>query len=178
MMGSTSRRLCVALCTASAALATPTTTAQAAAPVEWYQLATGFVRETFNADGFPNGFSEPNPWGQYTAYLMSTNALGQRTWRIENFLPTGTFQQGSTMWLFEGSQRALLVDTAQNTVDVPIVPGQPDLVTVVKRLLGNQQRRHAEAEPRGLRGGDHARSRRSHGQERGAGAAHDLLPVR
>ncbi len=136
MMGSTSRRLCVALCTASAALATPTTTAQAAAPVEWYQLATGFVRETFNADGFPNGFSEPNPWGQYTAYLMSTNALGQRTWRIENFLPTGTFQQGSTMWLFEGSQRALLVDTAQNTVDVPIVPGQPDLVTVVKRLLG------------------------------------------
>ena len=41
------------------------------------------------------------------------------------------------MWLFEGSQKALLVDTAQNTVDMPIVPGQLDLVTVVKQLLGH-----------------------------------------
>ena len=26
------------------------------------------------------------------------------------------------MWLFEGSQKALLVDTAQNTADKPIAP--------------------------------------------------------
>ena len=50
-----------------------------------------------------------------------TNDKGQRTWRIENFLNstriTYRYGQGSTMWLFEGSQKALLVDTAQNTAD-------------------------------------------------------------
>lgn len=128
------KRACVALGVA-ASLATAGR-AQAAAPVSWYTPANGFVKETYNATGQPNGFESPNPWGRYTAYLMQTNDAGQRTWRIENFLPQGAAAQGSTMYLFEGDDRALLVDTAQNTVDVPIVPGQADLVTVVERLLG------------------------------------------
>src|SRR6201991_5071104 len=110
----------IALALAIGALSAPS--AQAAAPIEWYRQ--------------PNGFEAPNPWGRYTAYLLSTNERGQRTWRIENFLPQGAASQGSTMWLFEGSRKALLVDTAQNTVDVPIVAGKPDLAAVVDRLLG------------------------------------------
>jgi glyoxylase-like metal-dependent hydrolase (beta-lactamase superfamily II) len=128
------KRLGVALC-AAVTLAS-TAPAGAAAPVTWYQPAAGFVKETYNAAGQPNGFEAPNPWGRYSAYLMQTNDAGQRTWRIENFLPQGAAAQGSTMYLLEGNERALLVDTAQNTVDVPIVPGQADLVTVVERLLG------------------------------------------
>ena len=89
-------RVCAVLCaaTTTATLAGSAVSAQAAAPVEWYRLATGFVHETYNADGFPNGFAQPNPWGRYTAYLMSTNAQGQRTWRIENFLPHGHLPAG------------------------------------------------------------------------------------
>src|SRR4029078_9140102 len=73
----------------------------------------------------------------YTAYLLSTNAKGQRSWRIENYLPNPTAgtAQGSTMYLFEGNARALLVDTAQNTADVA---GQADLKAVVRHLLGHQ----------------------------------------
>jgi len=112
--------------------------AQAQAPVEYFRLVPGFLREATNQDGMPagNGFAAPNPWGAYTAYVLSTNAKGQRTWRIENFLPNrnGLTAQGSTMYLFEGSERALLVDTAQNTPDVP---GQNDLKTIVKYLLGH-----------------------------------------
>jgi len=110
----------------------------APAPVEYYRLVPGFVRETMNEHGMAagSGFSTPNPWGAYTAYLLSTNAKGQRTWRIENYLPNpgGGTAQGSTMYLFEGSSRALLVDTAQNTQDVP---GKNDLKTVVRYLLGH-----------------------------------------
>src|SRR4051795_9540869 len=118
--------------------------AHAAAPVEYYRLAPGFLSESWDSDGVPlrdGGFATPNPWGFYTAYLLQTNDKGQRTWRFENFLNstriTYRYAQGSTMYLFEGSRKALLVDTAQNTPDTPIVPGQLDLVTVVKQLLGH-----------------------------------------
>jgi glyoxylase-like metal-dependent hydrolase (beta-lactamase superfamily II) len=80
------------------------------------------------------GFASPNPWGANTAYLMATNARGQRTWRIENYLQQASMAQGSTMYLLDGSQRALLVDTAQNT---PEVMGQNDLKTLVRHLLGH-----------------------------------------
>jgi glyoxylase-like metal-dependent hydrolase (beta-lactamase superfamily II) len=144
---------------AALALATSTmagvSAASAAAPVSWDTLARGFVAESFLPSGFPvgpTGFSSPNPWGQYSAYLMATNEKGQRTWRIENFLPNQnlagqSYAQGSTMYLLEGSQRALLVDTAQNTVDVPLVAGQPDLVTIAKHLLGHTNTGLVKANP-------------------------------
>ena len=123
--------------------------AQTPAPVEYYRLAHGFIAETFDVDGraVGNGFgTTPNPWGQYTAYLLSTNAKGQRTWRVENYLPNqgGTTSQGSSMYLFEGSERALLVDTAQNTVDVA---PQGDLKSVVRHLLGRQNDGSVKAQP-------------------------------
>jgi glyoxylase-like metal-dependent hydrolase (beta-lactamase superfamily II) len=108
-------------------------------PVEHYRLVPGFVREQFGADGMAQGtgFAQPNPWGAYTAYLLTTNGRGQRTWRIENYLPNpnGLTAQGSSMYLFEGGARALLVDTAQNTEDAP---GQPTLKDVVRHLLGHE----------------------------------------
>src|ERR1700761_5204051 len=126
-----------------AAFTVGTGTAKAAAPVDWYTLAPGFTSESWDSDGVPifNGFSTPNPWGFYTAYLMQTNAKGQRTWRIANFLNStrlgSQYGQGATMYLFEGNPKALLIDPARNPKDLPIVPGQPDLVTVVKQLLGH-----------------------------------------
>ena len=107
--------------------------------VEHYRLVPGFLPEVFNDSGMAvgTGFAGANPWGAYTAYLLATNARGQRTWRIEHYLPnpaSGT-AQGSTMYLFEGNTRALLVDTAQNTPDVP---GQNDLKTVVRHLLSHE----------------------------------------
>ena len=123
----------------SIADASSRTAAQGPPPIEYYRLVPGFLPESFNEDGMArgNGFATDNPWGQYTAYLLATNAKGQRTWRIENYLPNpgGGTAQGSTMYLFEGRQRALLVDTAQNTTDIP---GQNDLKTVVRHLLGHQ----------------------------------------
>jgi glyoxylase-like metal-dependent hydrolase (beta-lactamase superfamily II) len=111
---------------------------QAPPPVEHYRLVPGFVAERFHAEGMAigTGFAAPNPWGAYTAYLLATNAKGHRTWRIEHYLPntaSGT-AQGSSMYLFEGSSLALLVDTAQNTPDEP---GRTDLKTVVRHLLGH-----------------------------------------
>src|ERR1035438_9161849 len=99
--------------------------AQTAPPVEYYRLVPGFLRENKDAGGraIGTGFASPNPWGAYTAYLMAANAKGQRTWRIEDYLQTGNSAQGSTMYLWEGSERALLIDTAQNT---PEVAGQSD----------------------------------------------------
>jgi glyoxylase-like metal-dependent hydrolase (beta-lactamase superfamily II) len=137
---------------AALALAAP---ARAAAPVSWSTPAAGFVPETFDEWGWgigPNAFPSGNAWGQYSAYLMSTNDKGQRTWRIENYLPNQAiaghaYAQGSTMYLFEGSQRALLVDTAQNTTDVPVVAGQPDLVTVVRQLLEHDNTGAAKPNP-------------------------------
>src|SRR4051812_29159141 len=134
--------------------AAPATAAHAAAPVEYYRLAPGFLSESWDSDGVPlrnGGFATPNPWGFYTAYLMQTNDKGQRTWRIENFLNstriTYQYAQGSTMYLFEGSQKALLVDTAQNTPETSIVPGQLDLVSVVKQLLGHDNNGNVKANP-------------------------------
>ena len=110
--------------------------AQAPPTIEYYRLVPGFLPEVFTDDGMAKGtgFAAENPWGAYTAYLLATNAKGQRTWRIEDYLPNagGATSQGSTMYLFEGNERALLVDTAQNTADVP---GKTDLKTVVRHLL-------------------------------------------
>jgi glyoxylase-like metal-dependent hydrolase (beta-lactamase superfamily II) len=143
----------VALAVAFGALATAEV-ARAAEPVQWYRLAPGFLSESWDSDGVPlldGGFAQPNPWGFYTAYLIHTNDKGQRTWRIENFLNstrlTYRYAQGSTMWLFEGSEKALLVDAAQNTADKPIVPGQLDLVTVVKQLLGHDNSGAPKGDP-------------------------------
>jgi len=121
--------------------------AQTAPPrLEHYRLVPGFLPEVFTESGMAqgNGFATPNPWGTYTAYRLATNAKGHRTWRIENYLPNpaGTTAQGSSMYLFEGSTRALLVDTAQNTVDAP---GQPDLKAVVRHLLGSNDDGSARA---------------------------------
>lgn len=108
--------------------------------LEYYRLVPGFMAEVKNAMGFPagpagTGFATANPWGQYTAYLMATNAKGQRTWRIEHNLPQGNGRaQGSTMYLLEGSKRALLIDTAN---PAKFTLGVDDLKTVVRHLLGH-----------------------------------------
>ena len=121
-------------------------TAQTPPGIEYYRLVKGFLPEVFNDTGMAqgNGFASPNPWGTYTAYRLVTNAKGQRTWRIENYLPNpnGATAQGSSMYLFEGKTRALLVDTAQNTVDAP---GQPDLKAVVRHLLSTNDDGSARA---------------------------------
>ncbi len=130
----------IVLATAAAAMTARHAALLAQAPpaVEYYRLVPGFLPEVFTDDGMAQGtgFAAENPWGAYTAYLLATNARGQRTWRIEDYLPNagGATSQGSTMYLFEGSERALLVDTAQNTVDVP---GKNDLKTVVRHLLSH-----------------------------------------
>jgi glyoxylase-like metal-dependent hydrolase (beta-lactamase superfamily II) len=120
--------------------------AQSAPPLEYYRLVPGFLPEYKNASGrnLGNGFATENPWGAYTAYLMATNAKGQRTWRIEDELPGGGTSQGSSMYLLEGSQRALLIDTAQNS---PEVMGKNDLTTVVKYLLGHNNDGAVKANP-------------------------------
>ncbi len=119
---------------------------QSAPSLQYYQLVPGFLPEKKNALGFAvgTGFAQPNPWGAYTAYLMATNARGQRTWRIENYLQMTNFTQGSTMYLLEGSQRALLIDTAQDT---PEERGKNDLKTVVRYLLGHNNDGSARSNP-------------------------------
>jgi glyoxylase-like metal-dependent hydrolase (beta-lactamase superfamily II) len=106
--------------------------------IDYYRLVKGFVAEKKNAYGWPEGtgFVSDNPWGQYTAYLMNTNALGQRTFRIEHNLPNpdGKTAQGSTMYLLEGSSRALLIDTAN---PAKFIEGKNDLKTLVVHLLGH-----------------------------------------
>ena len=106
--------------------------------ISYYKLVKGFVAEKKNAYGWPegSGFVSDNPWGQYTAYLMNTNALGQRTFRIEHNLPNpdGKTAQGSTMYLLEGSSRALLIDTAN---PAKFIEGKNDLKTLVIYLLGH-----------------------------------------
>jgi len=118
--------------------------------IAWYDLVPGFVAETLDADGWgtASGFDNGNPWGNYTSYLMATNAKGQRTWRVEQYLPNQVinghaYAQGTTMWLFEGSALALLVDTGYpDPAGAPApanrVAGQDDLTTVVKHLLGHE----------------------------------------
>ena len=115
--------------------------------LEYYRVAKGFLPEAKNSYGWAkgSGFATENPWGQYTAYLMLTNAQGQRTWRIEHYLPwtPGPYvsipdpdtSQGSTMYLLEGSSRALLIDTAN---PAKAVDGVNDLKTVVRYLLAHE----------------------------------------
>ncbi len=123
--------------------------------LEYYRVAKGFLPELKNSYGWAkgSGFAKENPWGQYTAFLMLTSAKGQRTWRIEHYLPftPGPYvsipdpdtSQGSTMYLLEGSSRALLIDTAN---PAKATEGVNDLKTVVRYLLAHendgQQRAH------------------------------------
>lgn len=116
------------------------------APIDFYRLFPGFMAETRNDEGFMSGFAAPNPWGQYTAYLMATNAKGQRTIRIEHYIPIGEGKifQGSTMYLLEGRDRALLIDTAQ---PARATPGVNDLKTVVRYILGHNSDGSPKAHP-------------------------------
>lgn len=137
---------CLSASSALAFLLLSQAAAQTAPPLEYYRLVPGFLPEYKNANGrnLGNGFEAPNPWGAYTAYLMATNAKGQRTWRIEDELPGGGTSQGSTCYLLEGFERALLIDTAQNS---PAVMGQNDLKTVVRYLLGHNNDGTVRANP-------------------------------
>jgi glyoxylase-like metal-dependent hydrolase (beta-lactamase superfamily II) len=123
-----------------------TARAQTAPPIEYYRLVPGFLPEYKNASGrnMGTGFATPNPWGAHTAYLMATNSKGQRTWRIEDELPGGGTSQGSSMYLLEGSERALLIDTGQNS---PETMGQNDVKTVVRYLLGHNNDGTVRAKP-------------------------------
>jgi glyoxylase-like metal-dependent hydrolase (beta-lactamase superfamily II) len=114
--------------------------------IDYFKLVPGFMAETKNEQGMAigSGFSGENPWGAYTAYIMATNAKGQRTWRIENYLPQGATAQGSTMYLVEGSEKALLIDTAQNTKEEM---GKNDLKTIVRFLLGHNNEGGVKANP-------------------------------
>jgi glyoxylase-like metal-dependent hydrolase (beta-lactamase superfamily II) len=116
--------------------------------IQYYQLVKGFVAESKTPYGWAKGtgFVSENPWGQYTAYLMATNAQGQRTFRIEHYLPNkdNLTSQGSTMYLFEGSSRALLIDTAN---PAKATEGVNDLKTVVRYLLGHENDGSVRAHP-------------------------------
>jgi glyoxylase-like metal-dependent hydrolase (beta-lactamase superfamily II) len=116
--------------------------------IQYYQLVKGFVAESKNSYGraIGNGFVSDNPWGQYTAFLMATNDKGQRTFRIEHYLPnpaTGT-AQASTMYVLEGSSRALLIDTAN---PAKFTLGVNDLKTVIRYLLGHNDDGTPRARP-------------------------------
>jgi glyoxylase-like metal-dependent hydrolase (beta-lactamase superfamily II) len=131
---------------ASAALAAANTKAHP--NLEFDHLAPGFVAEARTPLGFPagTGFATTNPWGEYTAYLMLTDRLGRRTWRLEHNLPvwgTGT-AQGSTMYLLEGSKRALLIDTGNPAC---AQEGVNDLKTLVRWLLAHDNAGQARASP-------------------------------
>lgn len=124
--------------------------------IEYYRVANGFVPEMRNSYGWAkgSGFATENPWGQYTAFLMLTNSQGQRTWRIEHYLPftPGPYvsipdpdtSQGSTMYLLEGSSRALLIDTAN---PAKATEGVNDLKTVVRYLLAHENDGKPRAHP-------------------------------
>lgn len=124
--------------------------------LDYYHVANGFLPEVKNSYGWAkgSGFATKNPWGQYTAYLMLTSANGQRTWRIEHYLPwtPGPYvsipdsdtSQGSTMYLLEGSDRALLIDTAN---PAKATDGVDDLKTVVRHLLGHESDGTPRAHP-------------------------------
>jgi len=130
--------------------------AEQPARLDYYRVAKGFVAEAKNSYGWAkgSGFATANPWGQYTAYLMLTSSQGHRTWRIEHYLPwaPGPYvsipdpdtSQGSTMYLLEGSSRALLIDTAN---PAKAVEGVNDLKTVVRYLLGHENNGEARIHP-------------------------------
>lgn len=116
------------------------------APIEYFKLFPGFVGEIKNEEGWTTAFESANPWGQYTAYLMSTNAAGQRTIRIEQYIPRadGRGLQGSSMYLLEGRDRALLIDTGNLATATDNVN---DLKTVVRHLLAHESDGSLKAKP-------------------------------
>ncbi len=133
----------------AAALAMAATTAFAQtpnpAPIEFFRVFPGFVAETRDEQGTITGYAAANPWGQYTAYLMATNPRGQRTFRIEHNLPRGDGKyQGSSIYLLEGRDRALLIDTANPAT---ATEGVNDLKTVVRYLLGHESNGAVRARP-------------------------------
>jgi glyoxylase-like metal-dependent hydrolase (beta-lactamase superfamily II) len=118
------------------------TAASAPAPrtgIRFDAVVPGFLPMVVDDDGFPKGtgFAGVNRWGQYTAYLLATNARGQRTWRIEDVLPNpaSDMAQASTMYLLEGRDRALLIDTG---LPARYREGVDDLKTVVRYLLAHE----------------------------------------
>lgn len=116
--------------------------------IQFYRIAKGFQPEVMNANGMARGtgFAKPNRWGQYTAYLMAKDRAGKRTWRIEHYLPfkDQNTAQGSTMYLLEGGDRALLIDTANPAA---FTPGVNDLKTVVRYLLGHDDQGRPKPHP-------------------------------
>jgi glyoxylase-like metal-dependent hydrolase (beta-lactamase superfamily II) len=125
-----------------------TSPASIPAPIEYFKLFPGFVGEIKNEEGWTTAFAAANPWGQYTAYLMSTNAKGQRTIRIEQYFPypraEGRGLQGTTMYLLEGRDRALLIDTGNPATATDNVN---DLKTVVRHLLAHESDGSFRAKP-------------------------------
>lgn len=143
------RQILLAMTVAALAAIPATANAQQTEPLDHYRLVPGFPPEVFGEDGMAQGHgfgAAVNPWGAYTAYRLSTNAKGQRTWRIENYLPNpnGATAQGSSIYLFEGRDRALMIDTGQNTADEP---GRNDLVAVARHLLGHTNDGREKAAP-------------------------------
>lgn len=137
-------RLCA--CIAASVTSSPPARADAAPEppssrpdIHLYRIAKGFQPEVMDAAGTAagNGFATPNRWGQYTAYLMTTSRNGERTWRIEHYLPYPgqNYAQGSSMYLLEGGKRALLIDTG-NPASYTL--GVDDLKTVVRYLLSHE----------------------------------------
>jgi glyoxylase-like metal-dependent hydrolase (beta-lactamase superfamily II) len=139
-----------------ALLSLPLFAADPPSRLEYHRVAKGFVAEAKNSYGWAkgSGFAQENPWGQYTAFLMLTNEKGQRTWRLEHYLPwtPGPYvsipdpdtSQGSTMYLLEGANRALLSDTAN---PARAIEGVNDLKTVVRYLLGHESDGQPRAHP-------------------------------
>jgi glyoxylase-like metal-dependent hydrolase (beta-lactamase superfamily II) len=124
-----------------------------ARPLTLERLVPGFLDIVEDGYGNPIGDGwggRVNPWGAYTAHRISITPSGLRTWRIDNLL-TGApradgsvSSQDSSCWLFEGDERALLVDTAQNT---PETMGVNDLTSVCRHLLGHRDNGTVKKDP-------------------------------
>lgn len=138
--------LVAAMLTIVAPSANSQNVASSPAPIEYFKLFPGFVGEIKNEEGWTSDFAAPNPWGQYTAYLMSTNTKGQRTIRIEQYFPRtdGRGLQGTSMYLLEGRDRALLIDTGNPATATDNVN---DLKTIVRYLLAHESNGALKAKP-------------------------------
>ncbi|MGJ6978960.1 MBL fold metallo-hydrolase [Aestuariimicrobium soli] len=135
------------------ALAAPTAKNGGVASLTLDDLVPGFLEIVRDEWGAPVGNAwagATNPWGTYTAHRVHRTQDGLRTWRIDNYLPGApradgsSTSQDSTCWLFEGHDRALLVDTAQNTAETM---GVNDLTTVTHHLLGHDDDGSPRANP-------------------------------
>jgi glyoxylase-like metal-dependent hydrolase (beta-lactamase superfamily II) len=107
--------------------------------VRFDEVVPGFPALMIDENGFPkgSGFAGPNRWGQYTAYLLATNGSGQRSWRIEHLVPGAASEmaEDSTIYLLEGRDRALLIDTG---AAARYREGVDDLKTVTRYLLAHE----------------------------------------